>query len=86
MRLDDRFDELIDTLTGFHQTWLVYLGVELGLFDQLRTAGSDGLTADDLAGRSGCDPGAIAAWVSAADAHDLAELQGTRLVSTRTRR
>ena len=41
MRLDDRFDELIDTLAGFHRTWLVYLGVELGLFAQLRAAGRD---------------------------------------------
>jgi SAM-dependent methyltransferase len=80
MRLDDRFDELIDTLTGFQQTWLVYLGLELGLFEQLRAAGQDGLTADELAKRSGCDPGPIAAWVSAADAHDLAELRGDRLV------
>ena len=40
MRLDDRFDELIDTLTGFQQTWLVYLGVELGLFEPLRAAGA----------------------------------------------
>jgi SAM-dependent methyltransferase len=80
MRLDDRFDELIDSLTGYHQTWLVYLGVELGLFEQLRSAGSDGLPADELARRSGCDPRAIAAWVSAADAHDLAEFHGDRLV------
>lgn len=80
MRLDDRFDELIDTLTGFQQTWLVYLGVELGLFAQLRSAGPDGLTADELAKRSGCDARPIAAWVSAVDAHGLAELQGDRLV------
>jgi len=80
MRLDDRFDELIGTLTGFQQTWLVYLGMELGLFDQLRAAGPDGLTADELAKRSGCDPGPIAAWVSSADAHDLAQLDGDRLV------
>lgn len=80
MILDDRFDELIDTLTGFQKTWLVYLGVELGLFEQLRAAGHDGLTAGELAKRTACDPGAIAAWVSAADAHDLAELQDGRLV------
>jgi SAM-dependent methyltransferase len=80
MRLDDRFDALIDALTGFHQTWLVYLGVELGLFEALRAAGEEGLTATQLAARSGCDPVPIAAWVSAADAHDLAELRGDRLV------
>ncbi len=80
MRLDDRFDELIDTLTGFQRTWLAYLGVELGLFEQLRAAGPEGLTADELAKRSGCDPGPVAAWVSAADAHDLAVVQDGRLV------
>ena len=80
MRLDDRFDGLIDTLTGFQQTWLVYLGVELGLFEQLRAAGQDGLTADELATRAGCDPAPIGAWVSAVDAHELAELRGDRLV------
>ena len=80
MRLDDRFDELIDTLTAFQQTWLVYLGVELGLFEQLRAAGREGLTAEELAHRSGCDPGPIGAWVAAVDAQDLAELQGDRLV------
>jgi SAM-dependent methyltransferase len=80
MRLDDRFDELIDTLTGFHRTWLLYLGVELGLFARLRQAGSDGLSAADLARLTGCAPRPIEAWVSAADAHELAELRDGRLV------
>ena len=80
MRLDDRFDELVDTLAGFHRTWLVYLGVELGLFAQLRAAGRDGLTTDELAQRVGCATGPIEAWVSGADAHELAELVGDRLV------
>ena len=80
MRLDDRFDELIDTLTGFHRTWLVYLGVELGLFAKLREAGREGLSAADLADRAGCAQRPIEAWVSAADAHALAELQDGRLV------
>ena len=79
MRLDDRFDEMVDTLAGFHRTWIVYLGVELGLFAQLRAAGQRGLTANELADSSGCAPGPIAAWVSAADAHDLAELVDDRL-------
>jgi SAM-dependent methyltransferase len=80
MHLDDRFDELIDTLTGFHRTWLVYLGVELGLFARLREAGQGGLSAEDLAQRSACAPRPIEAWVSAADAHELAELRDGRLV------
>jgi SAM-dependent methyltransferase len=80
MRLDDRFDELIDTLTGFQRTWLVYLGVELGLFAQLRAAGRTGLSATELARQSGCEIGPVKAWVSAADAHELAELRDDRLV------
>ena len=32
MALDDRFDDLIASLGGFHRSWLVYLGLELGLF------------------------------------------------------
>lgn len=80
MRLDDRFDELIDTLTGFHRTWLVYLGVELGLFAKLREAGSGGLSAADLAHRSGCALGPIEAWIWAVDAQGLAELREDRLV------
>jgi SAM-dependent methyltransferase len=80
MRLDDRFDELIDTLSGFHRTWLVYLGVELGLLARLRQAGRDGLSAADLARVSGCAIGPIEAWVSAADANELADLRDGRLV------
>jgi SAM-dependent methyltransferase len=80
MRLDDRFDELIDTLTGFHRTWLLYLGVELGLFARLREAGGDGLSAAALAERSGCALRPIEAWVWAADAQGLAELREGRLV------
>jgi hypothetical protein len=51
MRLDDRFDDLIGSLGGFHRTWLVYLGIELGLFAALRSAGSAGLTIEALAAR-----------------------------------
>ena len=80
MQLDDRFDDLVDGLTGFHRTWLIYLGVELGLFARLREAGSTGQTAVELAAGSGCSPAPIEAWVSAADAHGLAVLDGDRLV------
>ena len=44
MPIDERFDDLIATLGGFHRTWLIYLGLELGLFAALRDAGRDGLT------------------------------------------
>ena len=56
MQLDDRFDELIDSLTGFHRTWLIYIGVELGLLSRLRAAGPHGLTTTELAAASECAP------------------------------
>ena len=79
MALDDRFDDLIATLGGFHRSWLIYLGLELGLFRRIRAAGSPGLTVGDLAQEAGCVPAAVEAWAWAADAHDLATLDGDRL-------
>jgi SAM-dependent methyltransferase len=79
MTLDDRFDDLISSLGGFHRSWLVYLGIELGLFEHLQAAGSGGLTADELAARAGCHPNAVEAWAWAADAHELVDLDGGRL-------
>lgn len=76
---DDRFDDLIASLGGFHRTWLVYLGLELGLFRHLREAGSSGLTVDDLAAQAGCRTAAVEVWAWAADAHELATLDAGRL-------
>ena len=75
MAIDDRFDDLIATLGGFHRSWLVYLGIELGLFAHIRAAGSAGLTTDVLATGAGCQHEAIEAWAWAADAHDLVTLE-----------
>jgi SAM-dependent methyltransferase len=74
MSLDDRFDDLVDSLAGFHRTWLVYLGVELGLFARLHDAAPAGLTAGELATASGCVEPAVDAWLWAADAHELVTL------------
>jgi hypothetical protein len=79
MALDDRFDDLIASLGGFHRSWLVYLGIELGLFERIREAGPAGMTADDLATLAGCRREAIEVWVWAADAHDLVTLEDGRL-------
>jgi SAM-dependent methyltransferase len=79
MGLDDRFDDLIASLGGFHRTWLVYLGLELGFFRHLRDAGSAGMTVDDLAAQAGCRTAAVEVWAWAADAHELATLEGGRL-------
>jgi SAM-dependent methyltransferase len=79
MALDDRFDDLLAGLAGFHRSWLIALGLELGLFQALREAGGGGLTPNDLAGRTSCDPGAIEVWAWAADAHELAIFDAGRL-------
>jgi SAM-dependent methyltransferase len=79
MRLDDRYDELIDSLGGFFRSWIVYIGLELGLFARLRDAGPDGMTVEELAERSGCVPAAIDLWSWASDAHGLARLHGDRI-------
>lgn len=79
MPIDERFDDLVASLGGFHRSWLVYLGIELGLFDQIRSAGRDGLTTSDLAARAACHPSAVEAWAWAADAHELVDLEDGRL-------
>jgi SAM-dependent methyltransferase len=81
MALDDRFDDLIASLGGFHRSWLVYLGIELGLFARLREAGLAGLTPAELAEATGTREKAIEAWGWAADAHDLVTLEGDRLTT-----
>jgi len=78
MSLDDRFDDLIGSLAGFHRTWLVYLGVELGLFERLRVAGSAGLSPSELASATGCVENAVDAWLWAADAHELVRIDAGR--------
>lgn len=75
MRLDDRYDELVSDLGGFYRTWLVYLGVDLGFFRALRTAGDAGLSATELAARTSTHPRAVQTWVWAADAHGLIDAE-----------
>ncbi len=75
---DDRFDDLIASLGGFYRAWLIYLGIELGLFARIRAGGNDGLAPDELAGAAGADPAAVAAWAQAADAHELVEADDGR--------
>jgi hypothetical protein len=49
MTADERFESLLDDLSGFYRSWLVYLGLELGLIAALRRAADSGLNAADLA-------------------------------------
>ncbi len=77
MTLDDRFDDLAASLVGFHRTWVVYLGLDLGLFERIRAAGSPGISLDDLAAVSGCAPAALRTWTLAAHASELVDHDGS---------
>ena len=79
MLLDDRFDDLVASLGGFHRTWYIVTGLELGLFARLRESGADGMTSDELARRTGTEPALIGRWAWGAGAHDLIELADDRL-------
>jgi SAM-dependent methyltransferase len=74
----DRFEELAAGVGGFYRSWVIYLGLELGLFAHIRGAGSAGLSAAELAGAAHCQPEPIEAWVRAAHAGDLVELADGR--------
>ena len=76
---DDRFDDLIASLGGFHRSWLVYLGLDLGLFAAVRASGEGGITPLDLAAATGTHEPAVATWAWAADAHDLVYFEDGRL-------
>jgi SAM-dependent methyltransferase len=80
MRLDDRFDSLVTSLGGFYRTWYVYAGLELGLLAGLRDAGAAGLTAAELAARTGVEPGITARWAWGAHAHALVDMADGRIV------
>ena len=75
----DVFDDLLASLGGFYRSWLIYLGLELGLFEALRRAGDDGMTPAELATTTGTHGEAVDHWAWAADAHQLAELEDGRL-------
>jgi SAM-dependent methyltransferase len=74
----DRFEELASSVVGFYRSWVIYVGLELGLFAAIRDAGDAGLTAPDLAAAASCQPEPVAAWLRAAHAGDLVELSGGR--------
>ena len=78
MGQNDRFEELAASVGGFYRSWVIYLGLELGLFARIRAAGAVGVSATDLAAATDCRPGPIEAWVRAAHAGDLVGLAGGR--------
>ncbi|HYX12570.1 MAG TPA: class I SAM-dependent methyltransferase, partial [Candidatus Acidoferrum sp.] len=79
MGQSDRFDELATSVGGFYRSWVIYLGLELGLFERIRAAGIAGVNAPDLAAAANCRPSPIEAWVRAAHAGDLIVLQGGQI-------
>jgi SAM-dependent methyltransferase len=74
----DRFEELAAGVGGFYRSWMIYLGLELGLFERIRSAGSAGLSAPELAAATECRTEPIEAWVQAAYAGEVIELQDGR--------
>ena len=74
----DRFDELAASVGGFYRSWVIYLGLELGLFARIRAAGGAGLAVDELAAGAECRPEPVEAWLRAAHAGDLVELLAGR--------
>lgn len=77
MTIDDRFDDLAASLVGFHRTWVVYLGLELGLFERIRAAGPSGIALATLASDAGCADVAAWTWALAAHASELVDFDGT---------
>lgn len=77
--LEARFEELATDVAGFYRSWLVYLGLELGLFARIRDAGEAGIEPAALAAAAGCVREPIEAWVRAADAGELVVLEGGRV-------
>jgi SAM-dependent methyltransferase len=79
MGANDRFEELAASVGGFYRSWVIYLGLELGLFERIRAAGGAGIEARALAEQAGCQPEPIEAWTRAAHAGDLLVLDGSRV-------
>jgi SAM-dependent methyltransferase len=75
----DRFEELAGSVAGFYQSWVIYLGLELGLFAAIRDAGTGGIAADALATATGCRPDPVVAWIHAAHSGDLVVVDGERV-------
>jgi len=79
MGANDRFEELAASVGGFYRSWVIYLGLELGLFEQIRRAGAAGIEAGALAAAAGCQAEPVASWIRAAHAGDLVLLDGPRV-------
>jgi len=72
----DRFEELAATVAGFYQSWAIYLGLELGLFEAIRAAGDAGISPGELAAATSCQPEPVETWLRAVHAGDLVTFDG----------
>lgn len=79
MAPDDRFDDMAQSLGGFYRSWVIYLGLQLGLFERIRAAGLEGILTAELASAAGCAAEPVDAWARAAHASELIEHDGTRV-------
>jgi SAM-dependent methyltransferase len=75
----DRFEDLAERLGGFYLSWVVYLGLELGLLARIRAAGGGGIAPGELATQAGCAAAPVEAWVRAAHAADIVGYDGARV-------
>jgi SAM-dependent methyltransferase len=76
---DDRFDDLAQSLGGFYRSWVIYLGLQLGLFGRIQAAGTAGITPSELASQASCAVEPVEAWVRAAHSSELIEHDGSRV-------
>ena len=76
----DRFEDAAASVAGFYESWVIYLGIELGLFAAIRDAGRAGIAADAIASAAGCRPEPVRAWLAAAHASELVDLDGDRAI------
>jgi SAM-dependent methyltransferase len=76
----DRFEDAAASVAGFYESWVIYLGIELGLFTAIRDAGPAGIAADAIASAAGCRPEPVRAWLAAAHASELVDLDGDRAI------
>lgn len=79
MHLDERFDDLAASLGGFYRAWVIHLGLEVGFFALLRTAGAAGMTPAELAAAARSTPDPTTRWCLAAFAGDLVAWDGERV-------
>lgn len=76
---------VVDDFSGSVATQLIYAGDRLGLFKVLGDAGVGGragLTAEELASRSGCNLRYLETWCEACVAHSFVETQGSAADAT----